>query len=463
MKITPVIMAGGSGTRLWPLSRENYPKQFIKIFDQKSLLQHSLIRNAKFSKPIVIVGNEHRFIALEQAKEVGIEIDVIIEPEGKNTAPCALLASILCDNKDLIILLPSDHYINNLEEYYKSIDSACEAALKSSVSTLGIKPTYPHTGYGYIKLGQNISGESYFVENFVEKPDLQKAMEYFSSNTYLWNSGIFIFRPSEMINLAQEHTKSMFEHVKESLKYSEKDLDFIRLKAEAYSKIIPESIDYAIIEKASNIAVVKASFDWSDLGSFASIWEVSKKDENSNVLIGDIISKDSEKNYAYSPKKLTALVGVSNLIVINTEDATLVADSKSSEEIKHVVKALKNNNRDEVVNSVIYYRPWGSYQTIDLGELHKVKRIIVKPLHKLSLQYHHQRAEHWVVVKGVAEVQIGDDIHILKENDSIYIPKLAKHRLTNIGSEDLHIIEVQTGSYLGEDDIVRMADEYGRN
>ncbi len=462
MQIKPVIMAGGSGTRLWPLSRENYPKQFIKIFDGKSLLQHCLTRNAGFSKPVLIVGNEHRFIAAEQAREIGIEVDIIIEPTGKNTAPCAILAAILANEDDQILLLPADHYISDVDSYLESVLEACEISVENSICTIGINPTYAHTGYGYIKLGDRISNNSYKVDKFVEKPNSKLAKEYYESGWYLWNSGIFAFSPRDMLNLAEKYTKNMIKLVRESYKNSDRDLEFTRLKAEPYSLIEADSIDYAIMEKVDNISVVKSSFGWSDLGSFSSIWDVSNKDEKENLFIGDVISENSSKNYVYSPNKLTSIVGVDGLIVVSTEDATLVASKEKSEDVKLIVNSLKNKSREEVKNSVICYRPWGSYQTIDEGEFHKVKRIIVKPSQKLSLQYHHKRAEHWVVVRGVAEVQVGEEVHILNENDSIYIHKLVKHRLCNIGEIDLHLIEVQTGDYLGEDDIVRLTDVYGR-
>lgn len=465
MKILPVIMAGGSGTRLWPLSRENYPKQFIKIFNGKSLLQHSLLRNKDFGRPVVIVGNEHRFIAQEQIEEIGLVADIILEPTGKNTAPCAVLSALIATEKkaDNVLLLPSDHYIEKEEEYKKDIALALEASLESNITTIGISPSSPHTGYGYIELGDNLTSQIYSVSKFVEKPNLEKAEQYFNSKKYCWNSGMFIFRPEVMLELARQHVLEMVNNVQMSLKESIADLGFIKLEESAYKNIIADSIDYAIMEKAENISVVKSHFIWNDLGSFSSIWDIAIKNEENNVIFGDVFTNNSYDNYIYSNSKLTAAVGVKDLVIINTEDATLVASKAEAEKVKEIAVELKKLKREEAINAAVCYRPWGSYQVIDEGELHKVKRIIVKAGHKLSLQYHNHRAEHWVVVKGMAEVEINGTTSILKENDSIYIPIGAQHRLTNSGVDDLHLIEVQTGKYLGEDDIIRLTDVYGRN
>lgn len=464
MKILPVIMAGGSGTRLWPLSRENFPKQFIKIFDGKSLLQNSLLRSSQFGKPVVIVGIEHRFIALEQILELGIEADIILEPEGKNTAPCAILASLigLEKNADTILLMPSDHFIAQPELFAKTAQDAAHSTVKCDVATIGIVPTCPHTGYGYIELGESIGGQSFKAKRFVEKPNYEDAEKYFLSGGYCWNAGIFVFNPGKFLKLSENLLPEMTELVKTSLQKAETDMAFLRLDAESYGNIKGDSIDYGIMEKISDIIVEKARFDWNDLGSFSSIWEISNKNQNNNVQSGDVFEVGCYGNYISTSSKFTAAIGVEDLIIINTEDALLVASKKEAEKVKEVAQYLKMNGRQEAINSAICYRPWGSYQEIDKGDMHKVKRIIVKPSHKLSLQYHNHRAEHWVVVKGIAEVEIGGKISILKENDSIYIPMQVQHRLVNPGPDDLHLIEVQTGSYLGEDDIVRLTDIYGR-
>ncbi|MDX1916919.1 MAG: mannose-1-phosphate guanylyltransferase/mannose-6-phosphate isomerase [Rickettsiaceae bacterium] len=463
MNIVPVIMAGGHGTRLWPLSRENYPKQFIKIFDCKSLFQLSLLRNKDFLKPVVIVGVEHRFIAKEQADEIGIEIELIIEPVAKNTAPCAIIASYIIQNGDdrVAVLLPADHYINEEGAYVSDIKEAVNLLKNFDLVTIGIKPTSPHTGYGYIETKENISHGNYSVNQFVEKPSLDKAIKFINSKNFYWNAGIVLFTKN-MDKIIKDLIPMTKKYVESSIINSTKDLDFIRLAAEDYGQIESNSMDYAIMEKAENIALREASFTWSDLGNFDSVWQVQNKDENNNLCEGDAICIEGNNNYIYSPHKLTVVSGLSDLVVINTLDALLVTSRDQSEEIKNIVSLLRQNGRTEAINSDICYRPWGSYQVIDEGQIHKVKLIIVHPGKKLSLQYHHNRAEHWVVVKGVAEVQIGEEMKNLYENDSIYIPKLMKHSLHNIGEVDLHLIEVQTGSYLGEDDIVRLADLYGR-
>ncbi len=463
MNILPVIMAGGHGTRLWPLSRANYPKQFIKIFDSKSLYQLSLIRNKEFGKPVVIVGVDHRFIAQEQAAEIGIEVDIIVEPVAKNTAPCALIAAYLIKEAadKAVILLPADHFIANHADYIKDINHAVLLLNNSDVATIGITPSSPNTGYGYIEKGEKIADQSFAVKRFVEKPDADRAQKYIDSGTFYWNSGIFLFKAS-MWDIAQELLPEMKNHIQKSFETSEKDLGFLRLGFKDYNQIIPDSIDYAIIEKIKSISLQEATFDWSDLGSFASIWEIENKDNMSNFCYGDSICLNGKNNYIYSSAKLALVSGLDNLVVINTPDALLVTSIDKSEEIKSAVKSLSVKGRKEVEYSSTSYRPWGSYEIIDSGQRHKVKRIVVHPGKKLSLQYHHKRSEHWVVVEGVAEVQVGEEIRILHENDSVYIPMLVKHRLNNIGEVPLHLIEVQTGSYLGEDDIVRISDIYGR-
>ncbi|MDX1924043.1 MAG: mannose-1-phosphate guanylyltransferase/mannose-6-phosphate isomerase [Rickettsiaceae bacterium] len=463
MKILPVIMAGGHGTRLWPLSRENFPKQFIKIFDSKSLLQLCLLRNSKLGTPIIIVGPEHRFIAQEQAREVGIDPEIIIEPMSKNTAPCGLIASYMMKKKsyDAALLIPADHYILDDEQYISDIMESAPLLHKYDIITLGVKPTSPNTGYGYIERGEQIAPHFFKVKNFTEKPNEEKAIEYIAQGDYYWNSGIFLFGAAmeQISDLLEPEMKNLVE---KSIKNASHDLGFLRLEDESYGSIKPNSLDYAIIEKAKNMALKESSFFWADLGSFASIWQVAEKDEMGNVAKGDIETLNASDNYIYSENKLTVAAGVSNLVIINTLDSTLVTSKDKAEEIKFVVNHLNKQNRIEVKHSLKSYRPWGTYQVIDEGPKHKVKRIIVSQGMSLSLQYHEKRAEHWVIVQGVAEVQIGDEMKILQENDSVYVPKLVKHRLRNVGEVPLHLIEVQTGDYLEEDDIVRLSDNYGR-
>lgn len=462
MKIKPVIIAGGTGTRLWPLSRQLYPKQFIKLFDGLSLLQQTVIRNQLFGTPSIIVGEEHRFIAAEQLREIDVKADLIIEPIAKNTAPCSIIAALLAekDKLETVLLLPADHYISEEEKYVNILNQAINHV--HTITTIGIKPTHAHTGYGYIKINESVAANVYQVEKFIEKPDREIAENYLKDGKYLWNSGIFIYNVKFFLEQAYIINETLFKHSQAALLNATRDLDFIRLNNDYYSLITPISIDYALMEHISNIVVIEASFLWNDLGNWNSLWEISKKNKDNNFLEGDIITEDVKNSYIMSSNKLTSVVGVSNIIIINTEDALLVANKSESEKVKHIVNKLLEKNRREAVEHTKIFRPWGYFQTIDMGDLYKVKKITVHPGQKLSLQYHHHRAEHWVVMKGIAEVNIGHDVKILLENDSIYIPKGMKHRITNIGEIDLKLIEVQTGHYLGEEDIVRLQDTYGR-
>jgi len=461
-KIKPVIMAGGSGTRLWPLSRKLFPKQFIKLFDNQSLLQKTLLRNAPLGRLVVIVGEDHRFIAAEQIREIGIEADLIVEPAPKNTAPCAIIASLLAleSNMETVLLLPADHYIEENDKYISLINNA--ANLANEVATIGIKPSFAHTGYGYIKTGKQISDKIFHAEKFIEKPEKSIAEEYFRVGNYFWNSGIFLFNANYMLDQARHLQSKLFELANAAYLSSAKDLDFVRLDNCYYDQLESISIDYAVMEHIESMILLEANFKWNDLGSWESIWEINKKDEHNNYQLGDVISKDVKNSFIMSDNRLTAVIGLSDVVVINTADALLVADKSKSEEVKQIVNHLSKLGRIEATEHTRVFRPWGYYQTIDDGELYKVKRIVVHKGHKLSLQYHNHRAEHWVIVRGVAEVIIDDKTSKLTENDSIYIPKGAQHRLSNIGDIDLHLIEVQTGKYLGEDDIVRLNDSYGR-
>lgn len=461
-KIKPVIIAGGSGTRLWPLSRKLFPKQFIKLFDNQSLLQKTLIRNKSFGRPAVIVGEEHRFIAAEQIKEIGIEADLIVEPASKNTAPCAIIASLIAleNGLETVLFLPADHYIEEENNYVSLISDAAKFA--DEVAMIGIKPSFAHTGYGYIKTDKTIQDKIFHAEKFVEKPDVLLAQDYFQQGNYFWNSGIFIFNAKFMLDRAENLQDQLFEHTSTAYALSIKDLDFIRLDANSYNKLQSISIDYAIMEHLESMILFEANFTWNDLGSWDSIWQVNDKDEHNNYHFGDVLTRDVKNSYIMSDNRLTAVIGLSDVIVVNTADALLVADKSKSEQVKDIVNYLSKACRTEATEHTRVFRPWGYYQTIDSGELHKVKRIVVHKGQKLSLQYHNHRAEHWVVVKGIAEVIIDNQVSNLTENDSIYIPKGSSHRLSNIGEVDLHLIEVQTGNYLGEDDIVRLGDEYGR-
>jgi mannose-1-phosphate guanylyltransferase/mannose-6-phosphate isomerase len=460
--VKPVIMAGGSGTRLWPLSRKSFPKQFVKLFDNQSLLQKTLLRNTPFGRPIVIVSEDHRFIAAEQIREIGVEADLVVEPAPKNTAPCAIIASLLAleSNIETVLLLPADHYIEENDKYISLINKA--ANLTNEVATIGIKPSFAHTGYGYIKTGKQIADKIFHAEKFIEKPEKSIAEEYLSLGNYFWNSGIFLFNANYMLEQARHLQSKLFELTNAAYLSSAKDLDFTRLDNHYYDQLESISIDYAVMEHIESMILLEANFKWNDLGSWESIWEINKKDEHNNYKLGDVVSKDVKNSFIMSDNRLTAVIGLSDVIVVNTADALLVADKSKSEEVKQIVNHLSKLGRIEATEHTRVFRPWGYYQTIDDGELYKVKRIVVHSGHKLSLQCHNHRAEHWVIVRGVAEVIIDGKTSKLTENDSIYIPKGAQHRLSNIGDIDLHLIEVQTGKYLGEDDIVRLGDSYGR-
>ena len=434
------------------------------MFDGLSLLQKTVIRNKDFGKPSIIIGEEHRFFVAEQMKEIQIEADLIIEPFQKNTAPCSIIGALLAleDNKSTVLLIPSDHYIDDNFLYISAIKQACNYVEKYGVATLGITPSFPHTGYGYIKCGRLFEKNVYEAIKFIEKPDLKNAQDYVEEGNYFWNSGIFIFQPRFMIDQTKLHQSALFEQVCQSFCSSSVDLDFIRLAVEPYLSMESISIDHAIMEHLSSMVLIKSDFIWNDLGSWDSVWNISKKDVDFNYLEGDIIASSVSNAYVHSPNKMTALIGLDNIIVINTEDALLVADKSRSEEVKHIVNQLISSQKKEAIEHATTFRPWGHYHTIDRGDLYKVKRITVNPGQKLSLQYHRHRAEHWVIISGIAKVFIGGKITILYENDSIYIPKSMRHRLTNIGEIPLRLIEVQTGPCLDEDDIVRLNDAYGR-
>ena len=463
MTIKPVIMAGESGTRLWPLSRRLYPKQFIKILGDLSSLQKTLVRNQPFGKPTVIVCEEHKFLAAQQIKEIGLEADLIIEPLQKGTAPCAIIGALCAkqDNLETVLLLPADHSIANEEEYLLIIDKSVNK-VKEGVVTIGVKPLFAHTGYGYIKVKNFLEEKIYQAEQFVEKPDLLTAKNYIEQGNYFWNSGIFIYNCDFMLNQVKYIDSNMFEKVQESFYSARNKLGFVQLEENAYRKITANSIDYAIMENVSKMFVVEGNFGWNDLGNWNSLWQVSEKDSHNNNLTGNIITHNVVNSYVRSENKLAVLAGLDNVIVINTDDAVFIANKSKPKEVKQIVTKLSNDNRKEVTEHTQIFRPWSYYRTIDYGRLHQVKQIIVYPNHKLSTQYHYHRSEYWLVVQGTAEIIIGNKVSQLIENESIYIPKGEEHSLANIGEIDLHLVEVQSGYYLGEDDIVRLSDNYGR-
>lgn len=467
-KIFPIIMAGGSGTRLWPLSRNARPKQFLNFFGKSTLLQDAInrVQSISCNAPTIVCNEEHRFLAAEQIRETSVkECSLILEPVGKNTAPTVALGALYTQKKrgnGLILVLAADHLIKNNDEFNAAVKRAIPLAEDGAIVTFGIKPSSAETGYGYIKAGGKV-GSGFNVDKFVEKPNKETATKYLESSDYLWNSGIFLMRVETYLSALKEHAPSILESCKDAIDRAFHDLDFVRVDRDLFKNCPSESIDYAVIEKVSNIVVVPMDAGWSDVGSWSSLWEVSEKDDDDNSSKGDVILEDSSKNLIYSNHRLVAVAGVKNLIVVETKDAVLVCHKNSSQDIKRIVENLKECKRIEYIDHREVYRPWGKYDSIDTDERYKVKRITVNPGQKLSVQMHYHRSEHWIIVSGTAHVGIGKQEKILTENQSIYIPLGEKHYLSNPGKIPLELIEVQSGTYLEEDDIVRFDDIYGRS
>lgn len=467
--ILPVIMAGGSGTRLWPMSRGNYPKQFLALHGELTMLQHTIKRLEGLEhKPAMLICNEeHRFIAAEQVRQLNTEHSgIFLEPIGRNTAPAIALAAFKAveRNEDpLLLVLAADHVITNTAAFHQSVENAKKLAEQDKLVTFGIVGDKPETGYGYIKRGQTIDNtQAFVVDSFVEKPNLETAKEYMASGEYYWNSGMFMFKASRYLEELKAHRPDIYDACQKAIQVQDSDLDFIRVDKAAFEACPDDSIDYAVMEKTTDAAVIPMDAGWNDVGGFAALWEVSTQDENGNAFYGDVKAVDTKNTLVVGENKLIATVGVEDLVVINTKDAVLVAHKDESQKVKQIVNQLKAEERSEVTFHREVYRPWGKYDSVDSGERFQVKRITVKPGAKLSVQMHHHRAEHWIVVSGTAKVQIDDTETFVTENESVYIPITAVHALENPGKVDLELIEVQSGSYLGEDDIVRFEDRYGR-
>ncbi len=471
--LVPVILSGGSGTRLWPLSRKLYPKQFIPLKDGKSLFQATIERVVNLESVddlLVICNDEHRFMAAEQLRHANIEnSDIILEPVGRNTAPAITIAAIHALSKDpdaQLLVLPADHIITDIHQFQLAVISAQPAA-QDMLVTFGVVPTRAETGFGYIKQDKTNSimanGEKiHLVEEFVEKPDTATAEAYLEKGDYLWNSGMFLFRADIFIDEIKHLQPEIYSACSQAYAKSEKDLDFIRLEAQMFSQAPNISIDYAVMEKTTKAAVVPLESDWSDVGSWHALWESSERDANDNATYGDVIAEDCNGCYIHANKRLVVAVGVKDQVIIETADAILVAPRDRTQEVKDIVTKLKQAGRSEVDIHTKVYRPWGAYETVDIEDRFQVKRITVDPGQILSLQMHHHRAEHWIVVKGIAKVTRGEEEFLLSENESTHIPVGTKHRLENPGMIALELIEVQSGTYLGEDDITRYEDVYGR-
>ncbi|MCC6468415.1 MAG: mannose-1-phosphate guanylyltransferase/mannose-6-phosphate isomerase [Alphaproteobacteria bacterium] len=469
--IHPVILSGGAGTRLWPVSRELRPKQFLSLTSDRTILQETVLRvgaPARFAGPTLVASEEHRFLVAEQMRQIGIApSNIVLEPVGRSTAPAIAAAALLVAETDpdaVLLVLPSDHQITDLVAFHAAIDKAASAALRGKLVTFGIAPDGPRSGFGYIRMGTPLEGTPgvYAIERFVEKPPEQTARAMLDEGGWSWNSGMFAFTAKRYLEELAQFQPAMLAAVRESVASRSRDLEFTRLDKASFAKARELSIDYAVMEKTADAAVVPADLGWSDLGSWNAMYEAAPHDAAGNALSGKAVIHDVGGSYIASDGPLVGVLGLKNVVVVATKDAVLVTDRARAEGVKDLVAKIKEAGRDEHRNHREFHRPWGTYETIDIGERFQVKRIVVKPGASLSLQMHHHRAEHWIVVQGTARVTRGDEVVLLHENQSTYIPLGTKHRLENPGMLPLHLIEVQSGPYLGEDDIVRFDDKYGR-
>ena len=461
--ISAVVMAGGSGTRLWPLSRAKHPKQFLALQGKDTMLQSTVRRlsTLDIKTSVTICNDEHRFFVAEQLREINSLGSIILEPIGKNTAPAIALAAFSTQDDPLLLVLAADHVIRNESKFIEAVTVAIPLAESGKLVTFGIVPCEPHTGYGYIKRGEK-QGDGFVVDKFVEKPSVALAQQYITSDEYYWNSGMFLFRASRYLEELEKFRPDIYRACKASMVAAQPDLDFLRINKEKFSECPSESIDYAVMENTADAVVVPMDAGWSDIGSWSSLWNVSQKDTDGNTTHGDVMLHNSSNSFIRTDGRLVAAIGVDDLVIVSTKDALMVAHKNSVQDAKIIAQQLKAESRSEWELHREVCRPWGKYDSIDHGERYQVKRITVKPGAKLSVQMHHHRAEHWIVVSGTAKVTNGSESFLLAENESTYIPVGAVHALENPGKVDLELIEVQTGSYLGEDDIVRLEDRYGR-
>lgn len=472
----PVIMAGGSGTRLWPLSRTQYPKQFLPLNSDLSMLQETVSRLGSVDQVSLICNEEHRFLAAEQMRVLNQPCSIFLEPVGRNTAPAIALAALKAvsqgQGSECLLVLAADHVIENEAAFRDAIAKAEPLAKEGALVTFGIVPTQPETGYGYIRAdvshplsevrNEGQMTEAYAVAEFVEKPDLATAESYLAEGGYYWNSGMFMFRADRYLEELGKFRPDILAACEQAMQATVADMDFVRVDAAAFEACPDESVDYAVMEKTDRAVVLPLDAGWSDVGSWAALWEIKDKDSSGNVLDGDVIAHNTRDSFVMSSNRLVTTLGVDNLIIIDTPDALLVADKRKIQNVKAIVAEIKNADRNETFQHREVYRPWGKYDSIDLGDRYQVKRITVKPGARLSVQKHHHRAEHWIVVSGTANVTKGNETFLVTENQSTYIPLGEIHCLENPGKVELELIEIQSGSYLGEDDIVRLEDQYGR-
>jgi len=463
VSICAVIMAGGSGTRLWPLSRASHPKQFLSLHDNATMLQSTVMRleGLDIQSSVTICNEEHRFFVAEQLRAIDKLGSIILEPVGRNTAPAIALAALSVEDDPLLLVLAADHVIQDEAAFTSAVYAAIPLAEAGKLVTFGIEPNEPHTGYGYIKRGDK-KDAGFAVDQFVEKPSIEIAENYVSSGDYYWNSGIFLFKASKYLEELKSFRPDIYEACESSVADMQTDLDFLRVDKEKFESCPSESADYAVMEKTKDAVVVLLDAGWSDIGSWSSLWDISEKDVNGNVTHGDVMLHSSNNSYVRTDGKLVAAIGVDDLVIVSTKDVLMVSHKDSIQDIKVIVDKLKTSSRSEWELHREVYRPWGKYDLIDTGEHYQAKRITVKPGAKLSVQMHNHRAEHWIVVSGEAKVTNGDKTFLLSENESTYIPVGVVHALENPGKKELKLIEVQSGSYLGEDDIVRFEDIYDR-
>jgi mannose-1-phosphate guanylyltransferase/mannose-6-phosphate isomerase len=469
--ITPVILSGGSGTRLWPASRSLHPKQFLPLAaGDRTMIQETVlrVRGPQFGPPLMICNEEHRFILAEQLRSIGVEpAAIMLEPVARNTAPAVCLAALqaaeAADDR-LLLVMPSDHVVRDTAAFMRAVDTALKPAREGALVTFGIRPSQPETGYGYIRMGerQQENAEIYHIDRFVEKPDTATAAAYLADGRYLWNSGIFLFAASAYLAELERTSPGIVSACRAALTGAASDLTFCRVARDAFAASPSNSIDYAVMEKTARGIVVPVDMGWNDVGAWSALWEIGDKDINGNVGIGDVLLQDCKNSYVRTDERLVAVAGLTDVVVVASDDAVLVIHRERTQDIKAIVERLKKHGRPECDLHTTVHRPWGYRRSIDAGERYQVKRVVVQPGEQLSLQRHNHRAEHWVVVQGTAEVQCGEDVRLVHENQSVYIPIGQKHRLGNPGRIPLHLIEVRSGSYLGEDDILRFEDKYTR-